>query len=384
VEPDRAAIRRQLLAWYRARKRDLPFRRTKDPYAILVAETILQRTRMQAGLPYYERFLAAFPTVHDLAVASEAEVLRVWEGLGYYRRARNLHAAAKVIVERHRGELPSDFEALRALPGIGDYTAGALGSIAFGLRVPAVDGNVTRVLSRLYRIEEDTGRSETKRHVRALAAELVPTEAPGEWNQAVMELGATVCLPRSPRCGSCPVSSECLARAAGVQGEIPKATAKRSVPLVRVVFAVATRRDSVLLVRRTAGLHAGLYGLPGGELEPKESERSALRRHLARLGVKAVVTEPLGPVRHAFSHLRWEGASFRCSVRGTPRGAEWVAQDRLAILPLVPFQRRLLDQAMDRATNAQRRTTDAVFGTKTEVAWGKADYPRSSHPSHRG
>src|SRR3989442_873289 len=277
MEPDRATIRRQLLAWYRARKRDLPFRRTKDPYAILVAETILQRTRVDAGLPYYERFLAAFPSVHDLAAASEADVLRVWEGLGYYRRARNLHAAAKVITERHHGELPPDFEA-----------------------------------------------------------------------------------------------------------EIPKPTAKRSVPLVRVVFVVATRRDSVLLVRRTAGLHAGLYGLPGGELEPRESERSALRRHLAGLGVKAVVTEPLGPVRHAFSHLRWEGAAFRCSVRGTPRGAEWVEQDRLAILPLVPFQRRLLNQAMDRATNAQRRTTDAVFGTKADVARGKPDNPRASHLPHRG
>jgi len=165
-EPDREALHRQLLTWYRERKRDLPFRLTKDPYAILVAEIILQRTRMKAGVPYYERFLAAFPSVRALAAAPEADVLRAWEGLGFYGRARNLHRAAKAIVAQFGGQLPSDVEALRGLPGIGDYTAGAVASIAFGRRVPAVDGNVTRVFARLYHIEDNVFRESVRRRIR--------------------------------------------------------------------------------------------------------------------------------------------------------------------------------------------------------------------------
>lgn len=344
-EPDADALRRQLLVWYRARRRDLPFRRTRDPYAILVAEVILQRTRVAAGLPYYERFLAAFPTVRDLAAASESDVLRAWEGLGFYGRARNLRRAARVIAERHRGKVPTDLGALRALPGVGDYTAGAVGSIAFGLRAPAVDGNATRVLARLHRIEDDVSRGAAKRRIRSLAADLVPADAPGEWNQALMELGATVCLPRRPRCPACPVAAECVAFAAHVQGVIPRIAARVPVPVTRVAFAVARNRGAVLLVRRKDGLHAGLYGLPGGAVRDGESEAAAARRHLKRLGVRPhAALEPLEPIRHAFSHLRWEGTAFACAASGRPSGAEWVPPDRLARLPVVPVHRRILDR----------------------------------------
>ncbi len=337
---------RRLLTWYRERKRDLPFRRTRDPYAILVAEILLQRTRVKAGLPYYERFLARFPTVRGLAEASEADVLRAWEGLGFYRRARNLHAAAKAIVERHGGNVPADFDALRALPGIGDYTAGAVGSIAFGLRVPAVDGNVARVLSRVFRIEEDVSRSAGKARLRALAANLVPAEEPGMWNQALMELGATVCLPRAPRCGACPVSALCLAFAAGIQEALPVPAAKKPVSVVSVVFAVVRDGRSVLLIRRKTGLHAGMYALPGGERALEESEEDAIRRHLSALGVRPQRLSPLAPVRHTFSHMRWEGTAFACEARGEAHGGEWVTREQLATLPLVPFHRQLVERVL--------------------------------------
>ena len=341
-EPHRAELRRRLIAWYRERKRDLPFRRTRDPYAILVAEVLLQRTRVKAGLPYYERFLAAFPTVRDLAAAPEADVLRAWEGLGFYRRAQNLHRAAKVIVDRYGGEVPPDFEGLRALPGIGDYTAGAVGSIAFGLRAPAVDGNAARVLARVFRLEEDVSRGPGKRRLVGLAAECVPRTSPGEWNQALMELGATVCLPRAPRCTACPISPECLAFAGGVQGELPRSTARRMVPVEPVVFVVARRAGSVLLQRRASGLHAGLYALPGGRREDGEEEEHAARRHLVALGVDASSLVGLGPVHHTFSHLRWTGTAFTCEARGNPTGAEWIPEHRLAAIPMVPLHRRLL------------------------------------------
>ena len=344
-EPDGHNLHHQLAAWYRERKRDLPFRHTRDPYAILVAETVLQRTRVKAGLPYYGRFLEAFPTIRALAASSEAGVLRVWEGLGFYGRARNLLRAAKVAVERHGGELPADVESLRALPGIGEYTAGAVGSIAFGLPVPAVDGNASRVLSRIYRVEEDVSRGSGKRRIRALAAALVPLDAPGEWNQALMELGATVCVPKSPKCALCPVSGECMAFAGGVQDSVPRTAAKSSVPIVPVAFVVARKGNSVLLVRRHSGLHAGLYGLPGGQVEPGETAEAGLRRHLRALGIRAPAFESLGRVHHAFSHLRWEGTAYRCRGYGTPEGAEWVPVDRIGVLPLVPLHRRLVAQA---------------------------------------
>ena len=344
-EPDPAELRRRLLAWYRERKRDLPFRRTRDPYAILVAEVLLQRTRVKAGLPYYERFLAAFPSVRALAEAPEAEVLRAWEGLGFYRRARNLHRAAKTIVDRHGGEVPADFDALRSLPGVGDYTAGAVGSIAFGLRVPAVDGNAVRVLARVHRLEEDVSRGLGRRRLVGLAAESVPPVSPGEWNQALMELGATVCLPRTPHCQACPISSECLAFAAGVQGELPRTAAKKESRVEPVVFVVAHRGTSVLLVRREEGLHAGLYALVGGRREEAETDEQAARRHLRDLGVSSRSLAVLGPVRHTFSHLRWQGTAFLAEARGEPAGAEWVPRTRLNAIPLVPLHRRLISRA---------------------------------------
>ena len=340
MDDRQARVVEKLLAWYRVERRDLPWRRTRDPYAILVAEVVLQRTRIKAGLPYYERFLARFPTVHALAEASEAKVLREWEGLGFYSRARKLHEAARAIVAHHGGAIPADFAALRSLPGVGPYTAGALGSIAFGLRVPAVDGNARRVLSRLF-------WSRLKIRAAALdplAHDLVPPDAPGDWNQAVMDLGATICIPRRPRCGVCPVSAECDAFTAGVQAHVPPRAAATHVPTRKVMFAIIEERGRVLLARRPPrGLLAGLWSLPGGEAASGAELRGLVRE---QTGLDVSVLETVAKVRHVFSHLRWSGRIARAQVRGgRTEGAQWFPREELGSIAMVPFHRRALVQA---------------------------------------
>lgn len=248
--PSPWGIQERLLPWFDAGHRDMPWRHTKDPYRILVAEYLLQRTRIASGTPYYERFLTRFPDVKALASASEDDVLRVWEGLGFYRRARNLHAAARAIVREHGGRIPSDAAILAALPGIGPYTAGAIASIAFGQRVPAVDGNVTRVLARLFRIETDVTTRAGRAEIAERAGSLVPEVRPGAFNQALMELGSTVCTPLRPACATCPLEPVCLARDAGLQSSLPRTQLAKRPETVSVSFAYIRSRGRTLLVRR--------------------------------------------------------------------------------------------------------------------------------------
>src|SRR5437660_4522900 len=275
--PSPTEIRSRLLAWYAANRRDLPSRRTRDPYRILVAEYRLQRTRSASGTPYYERFLMRFPTVQDLAAASIDDVLAVWEGLGFYGRAKRLHAAARVIVVEHAGKVPPSYEALAALPGIGPYTAGAIASIAFGIAAPAVDGNVLRVLARLVRIREDVTGVIVRRRIVELAATLVPSDAPGAFNQAIMELGATICTPTRPACDRCPLENQCLARAAGEERQIPITAPRKKLRAVPVAFALIEANGRVLLVRRESGtLLDGLWALRGSEIPLLSSELTSL------------------------------------------------------------------------------------------------------------
>ncbi len=225
-------LTRRLLDWYDASKRELPWRATADAYRVWVSEIMLQQTQVATVLPYYERFLAAFPTVSRLAEAPLDEVLRLWSGLGYYRRARSLHAAARVVVERHGGSFPSALEAALALPGVGRYTAGAVLSIAYGLRLPAVDANAERVLSRVFVIEGDTRVGPAKRDLHAIAAKTAPADRPGDHNQALMELGARLCTPRRPQCTECPLADLCQARASGMEERFP--APRPRTPIVRV------------------------------------------------------------------------------------------------------------------------------------------------------
>ncbi|MDX1645671.1 MAG: A/G-specific adenine glycosylase [Longimicrobiales bacterium] len=301
-----ARLRSALLAHYDRHGRDLPWRRDHDPYRVLVSEVMLQQTRVETVLGYYEPWLERFPTVAALAAADEEEVLKAWEGLGYYRRARNLHRAARVV--RERGEMPTTFRGLRELPGVGEYTAGAVASIAFGRLVPAVDGNVRRVLARLFDVADPKSA-----WLRDTADRLVDPERPGDWNQALMELGATVCSPRSPACPACPLGAWCAAREAGTQLERPAPTQRRSAPAARFALAVLQRGGRVLVEKRPReGLLGGLWALPEARLERATEDESAVpaepeaaaRGIAAALGIE--VREEwvrLKPVRHRFTHL---------------------------------------------------------------------------------
>ncbi len=342
-DPSPDDLRSQLLAWYDGNHRDLPWRRTRDPYRILVAEYLLQRTRIASGTPYYERFLERFPTMRDLAAAPLDEVLAIWEGLGFYGRARNLHAAARAVVERHRGVVPRSYDDLIALPGIGPYTAGAVASIAFGIPVPAVDGNVTRVIARLFRIRENVTRGIVRRRITEIAARLVSPEQPGAFNQAMMELGATVCVPIAPACVRCPVESLCLARAAGEERGLPISSRPLSPRAVPVVFGLVTDHRRVLLVRRPRGqLLGGLWALPGGERSGR-SEKADLKGSIrSQAGIEVRVGPRWSRVNRTFSHRKWSGSIYRCSPLRSPKGTEsvrWVLREEALRLPLVPFHR---------------------------------------------
>ena len=351
--PPTEAIQSRLLAWFDAGHRDLPWRHTRDPYRVLVAEYLLQRTRVISGAPYYERFLARFPDLVSLASAPEEEVLRAWEGLGFYRRARNLHAAAKAVVRDHHGRIPSDAATLATLPGIGAYTAGAVASIAFGERVPAVDGNAIRVLARLFRIDADPAAPAGRRSIHEGARTLVPSDRPGAFNQALMELGATVCVPRQPACPNCPLRDLCLARQAGVQAALPRTRAPRRPATVPVAFAWVRERGRTLLVRRPGSkLLGGLWSLPGGEIPAGHARTQALEEAVAaQTGLRIEVCEEVARVAHGFSHRRWSGSVIRCTVRGRVRPSpevRWMRDEEVVQVPLVPSHRRFLESVRQR------------------------------------
>jgi A/G-specific adenine glycosylase len=281
-----AAVAARVLVFYRERRRALPWRQTSDPYAIWVSEIMLQQTRVATAKPYYERWMARFPTVTALAEAPLDDVLAAWSGLGYYRRARNLHRGAREVVARYGGQVPGSAEELRALPGVGRYTAGAIASVAFGERAPIVDGNVARVLARLYAIEDDIKGTATSRRLWSLATELVPAEAPGDFNQGLMELGATICTPTNPSCETCPLALLCRGRARGLERELPRTPRRKraaELPLLALSAAWLERDGRVVLARRPAeGLFGGLWELPlasggPGELAALLGDAAALR-----------------------------------------------------------------------------------------------------------
>ncbi|HEY8426965.1 MAG TPA: A/G-specific adenine glycosylase [Sandaracinaceae bacterium] len=336
-------MRGALLDWYDANKRDLPWRRTRDPYAVWVSEIMLQQTRVETVVPYYERFLARFPTAAALAAASEDEVLASWSGLGYYRRARLLHAGVREVVERYGGEVPRDAEARRSLPGVGRYTAGAIGSICFDREEPVVDGNVARVLSRAFAIEHPLGTSASERALWEHAGALVRGPRPGDLNQALMELGARVCTPLSPRCGECPIARECAARAQGRTAELPVPKPRKPPVRVEVAAVVATRADgSVALVRSERALFGGLYAPPMAEGRGRAAALAALRGAGVRARVEASSAARL---EHVLSHRvidvevwRATGASSRTCRLVTPR--------ELASVGVSTFARRILRAAL--------------------------------------
>jgi A/G-specific adenine glycosylase len=326
-------LRRALLAWYRTGRRDLPWRRTRDPYRIWISEIMLQQTTVGAVVPYYRRFVRAFPTVRALAAARLDDVLAAWSGLGYYRRARHLHQAARVVVHRHRGRFPRRLEEALALPGIGRYTAGAVLSIAFSERLPVVDGNVARVLSRLLLMRGPHSAARQKRLWSAAADLAAGAASPGDLNQALMELGATLCAPRDPACGVCPVARLCAARAAGLEGKIPPPRRARRPVEVRSAVALVARGGRFLLRRRKDGtLMPGLWEFPAAG---PGGAGGGLRLHVRR---------PVATIRHSITYRR-----FRISVHPArllsepPRGRyRWVAPADVRRLPTSAIVRKVL------------------------------------------
>jgi A/G-specific adenine glycosylase len=320
-----AGIRRRLLAWYRKHKRDLPWRRTEDPYRIWVSEIMLQQTRVAAALPYYARFLARFPDVQALAEAAEQDLLAAWAGLGYYSRARNLQKAAKNIVER--GGFPRDHSSLRELPGVGDYTAAAVSSIAFGLPHAVLDGNVARVLSRVAPELGDIKSEAVRKRLRALAEVLLDRRRPGEFNQAMMELGATVCVPKRPLCERCPVRLYCEARKQGLENQLP----------VRGPRPIADQRAKRLLVVEKAG--KVLFWQ-----RPAESPRLAKFWELPEPEQlpTAQVTDYAGIFRHTIVNTTYLVEVCRATVGSRPDGFHWVAKASLRDLPVSTTAKKAL------------------------------------------
>ncbi len=301
------ALAPTLLKWWDAGHADLPWRHTRDPYAIWIAEIMLQQTQIKTVIPYYERWLVRFPTVSSLAAASLDQVLSLWQGLGYYSRVRNLLAAAQMVMEEFDGRIPEEVPELKQLPGIGPYTAGAIASIAFGRPAAVLDGNVIRLLSRLMDLEKDVTSTKTRRKLWQVAASLVPLERPGDYNQALMEMGQRICLPAVPLCHRCPLAEVCLARARGTQLERPVRPPRRRTPHYDVTAAVIHRSDGRILISRRPldGLLGGLWEFPGGKQEDGESLPAALRREICEeLDLKIEVGRKITTIQHAYTHFR--------------------------------------------------------------------------------
>ena len=311
-------ITRKLLRWYSGAARDLPWRRTTDPYAIWVSEVMLQQTRVRTAIPYYEAWMARFPDIGTLAAAGEDAVLKTWEGMGYYARARNLRRAAAIVARDHAGRVPDDPDVFGRLPGVGAYIRAAVTSIAFGAPVAAVDGNVKRVLARLFAVEAPVDRASSTPVFTHYAQRLLDPDDPGRCNQAMMELGATICRPAKTACTRCPLATNCRARADGLVETLPVRAGKRPVPVVHAAVGVVSDGRRVLITRRPSeGLLGGLWEFPGGKVRPGEPAEAACAREIhEEAGIEVEVETHLTRVRHAYTHFRLELDVFRCRLAG--------------------------------------------------------------------
>jgi A/G-specific adenine glycosylase len=338
-----------LLKWYDDNKRSLPWRGKSDPYAVLVSEIMLQQTRVEAVIPYYLRWMERFPDIAALAAASERDVLLQWEGLGYYARARNLHRAAQILMLEHDGQLPRDLQKLRALPGVGRYTAGAIASIAFGLDEAALDGNIRRVLARVFDVSEPARSPAGEKILWQLAGKHLPSGRAGDYNQAIMDLGATICVPTRPRCSICPVRGLCAARKLGIQEQRPVLLAKRTSPHRVYAAAIIVRRGRVLLAQRPSkGLLGGMWEFPNGMVggAPAKGLAKTIRK------LYAIDVQPggaLGVLRHAYSHFTVEVHAFLCRAGDVPKRSNlrWASLGALDNFPMGRIDREVARKLRD-------------------------------------
>ncbi len=316
MNPDIPAIRRALCEWYKISRRSLPWRKTRNPYAIWVSEVMLQQTQVNTVIPYYQRFMEKFPDVNCLGTADLQEVLKLWEGLGYYARCRNLHKAAGLVMATHKGQIPDERDAFRKLPGVGDYIASAVLSIAFDQPYAVVDGNVKRVLARIFRVDAPVNRTDALPQFQTLADSLLDQSCPGIFNQAVMELGALVCIPRNPACERCPVQPQCTAFASAQVSDYPKREKRPPVPVRHMAAGLVIHAGKILIVRRPeGGMLGGLWEFPAGEIANDETPESACMRHIReRTGLTVNARKRLACVRHAYTHFKLVMDLFSCEL----------------------------------------------------------------------
>ncbi len=342
----------RLLNWFRKHGRTLPWRDHPDPYAVWVSEIMLQQTRVETVVPYFEKWMKLFPDVTALANADEHDVLNAWEGLGYYSRARNLHKAAKMVAEKFNGELPRDLDDLRSLPGIGRYTVGAIASMAFGMDEPTLDGNLRRVFARLYDVTEFADSPAGEKTLWDLAARNLPKGEAGDYNEALMDLGATICLPRNPRCLLCPLMEMCKARQNGTQELRPVLKPKKQTPHYVHVAGVIEKRGRVLLAKRPAdGLLGGMWEFPNGRVAPSGDDTDDPAKGLAKTlnaayRLKVRRKEALGIIQHAYTHFKVTVHAYRCESISIPKdkNIKWVPVNELGDYPMGKVDRQIANK----------------------------------------
>ena len=347
-------LQNKLLAWYEKEKREMPWRNDLNPYRILVSEFMLQQTQVKTVIPYFERWMKSFPTLQKLAKAQESTVLKHWEGLGYYSRARNLKKTAQIILKDYSGKVPDSMAEILKLPGIGRYTAGAILSIAFGQKVPVLDGNVKRVLSRIFLLKENGGDRKSENILWETMHSLLPETRAGDFNQAFMELGATVCLPKSPLCLLCPLKQNCKAQKAGEQNLYPPRKQKTPSTKIEVSAAVILRRNKIYIQKRkVGGLMGGLWEFPGGKFESGESAEQCLTREIKEeMGVALHIDEKLMTVKHSYTRFRVTLHVFLCRIhsgRVSPTQCEewdWVKREELDSYPFPAANVKIIKSLM--------------------------------------
>jgi len=334
-------LRKRLQAWYADNHRNLPWRQTPEPYSIWVSEVMLQQTQVKTVIAYHDRFLKRFPTINSLACADQQDVLKLWEGLGYYSRARNFHKAAIQVNSRHSGQIPADWNAFRQLPGVGDYIASAVLSIAFNQPFAVVDGNVKRVISRLFAMDTPVNGSRAHVVFQEPATALLDRDAPGIFNQAMMELGALICKPSKPRCTLCPLDTFCAALASRQVDVYPKRLKAPSVPLYLVVAGVVYHQGRMLITQRKSdGLLGGLWEFPGGKILEGESPADACVREIREeTGISARIVSHLCQVKHAYTHFKIQMQVFICHALSVavrlngPVDFRWITPDEMDLYP---------------------------------------------------
>jgi len=352
-------IQTKLLRWYEKNARKLPWRGTEDPYAIWVSEIMLQQTQVATVIPYYRKFLKSFPTIRRLAKADVSKVLKIWEGLGYYSRARNLHRASQIVLNHFHGRIPDALEDLMTLPGIGRSTAGAILSFAFQKEAPILDGNAKRVISRLFAVSDNPGRGKTEDLLWKMSESLIPTKLSNPFNQALMDLGSMLCTPRVPDCDYCPLWDVCKGRASGKPERYPPKRMRKTIPHVESVSAVIMRNGKVLLRRRPlSGLLGGLWEFPDWRIKEKQISglRMRLRNHIKKdVGITADVKELIGTFKQTFSHFKLTLRVYHCQAIGGEKKANWVAIRNLHLFPMSRIHRRIA-QKLDGETRGNGDT----------------------------